>query len=121
MGFLDNAYIWMQCHTVAAVTNIVSEVGDAMKEGETSSEMANINNKVDTFFGGGISIGTRVGVYLAVIAIVAFGIGLLFANNQTKQDKKGEVLPKAIGIVCIIAPVSLLTIFELVVNGVFAE
>lgn len=121
MGFLDSGLIWMRCHTIAAVTSIISDVDEAMQNTANSADMTEINGKVDTLFGGGISVGTRIGVYLAIIAIICFGIGLLFANSQTKQEKKSEVLPKAIGIVCIIAPVAILTVFELAVNGVFAK
>ena len=118
MTFLDDMLIRMNCYTGMYLTSVISDVENAI---ENTSENTELNNKVDMLFGSGINVGTRIGVYLAVIAVILFGIGMLFANSQKRQEKKEEVLPKIIGIVCIIFPLAILGIFELMARAVFSK
>lgn len=121
MGFFDDLLIRANCFAgMHLTTSVISDVKEEIDGFEVGSdgEMANVFNKVDTVGSAGVNLFTRIGVYVVVIALIAWGFSILFANSAERGEKKKEVLPKALGIVLIIAPTTLLVVFELFVNGV---
>lgn len=117
MGVFDSLLIRANCFLGMHLTSVISEVTEKIQEMELDS---NLVNKVDTVGATGVNLFTRVGVYLSIIAIIAFGLGILFADDNDRAAKKKAVLPKSLGILLIIGATGLLAVFELVTRGILS-
>lgn len=116
--FLINAAAGFSNIQVAdnSVTSIIQEATDA------GADKANeINAKVDVLGGSAISIVTRVGMLVAVIAMIGCGIGLIVSNSQKREEHKEKFIWGLVGSFIIFAATGIINIVQATANGMFGN
>lgn len=96
--------------TTADIASMLSGDGAAGQGGslETASKL------IDTYGSGTVSLGRKVGIYIAAIAVIGVGIGLLVHGNNSGKlaETKSGILPKVAGAVLIFSVVGVLVFLQ---------
>lgn len=94
------------------VNNIINEAVSS------SSEKADeINAKVGILGGSAISVITRIGMFVAVIAMIACGIGLIVSNANQREEMKTRLIWGLIGSAIIFAATAIINLVQATVGG----
>jgi len=110
-----NPTTFIERQLIMVGTSVNEIINNATSAG---SDKANeINQKVDVLGGSAISVVTRVGMILAVIAMICCGIGLIISNANKREEAKERLIWGLIGSGIIFAATGIINIVQATVNG----
>lgn len=118
LGLCDALVIKAYCSLPILTSNVVDDIKQKLSEPTSENDF---ESKVDEIGATGVNLGTKIGVYLAILVVVITGIGLMFASGKDRDDKKTSAIYRIVGIVLVVSAVAIVGIIEIFANSLFTK
>lgn len=98
-----------------------SIVESAQSSPDDGGKFSEISKAADEVGGAAYKITFKAGIYIGLVAVMVAGIGLIIASSNTRNEKKGAIVWKIVGIVMVVAAPSAIILLETLGKGLFTD
>lgn len=101
-----------------SIEKILEDGADAMESG---GSLANFSKAATDIGGGSVNVLSTAGIFIAIVAIIIAGIGLMLSNSNTRDESKKKIISAFGGVLIIGGAVALVTLLFNLGGSFFKE
>lgn len=96
-----------------------NSVSNIVNGSRPASGTDTVNDKINALGSGAISIATRAGMFIAIVAMIGCGIGLIISNAQKREEAKEKLIWGLIGAGIVFAATGIINLVQSATQNMF--